>query len=295
MKSITMKKPLALAMAVLMMFCIVLTPVFESNTVSAASAEYTQLVGKINGKEYVLIYGYTVLPDNTIRLDTARDEVHIPIYNNVGLWKRRTGTRVESVNVWLKSKNGLNSRNGIALIENHSSARNSVYTYYYIPESINGRKVTVIGPNLFNNSACLFNISIPRYVERIQWGAFANCPSLESVYFRNGTDNLKGIDDFAFAHCEDLGYIGVEDDDIFAPKKLERVGEYAFWGTNLWMPVALPESMGGDIGTNAFNNIGISQGTHESLDLRCSDVTWNAIMSKSELQTRNFKRTIYGR
>ena len=95
-----------------------------------------------------------------------------------------------------------------------------------LPESLNipaeyqGKPVTAIDENAFEGTA-LKNVCIPSSVKTVGDSAFANCLSLEKVFFYSGKVGCKVIGDSAFANCAALT-------ELTMPKTLEKIGDYAF-------------------------------------------------------------------
>lgn len=99
----------------------------------------------------------------------------------------------------------------------------------YIPASIEGRKVTIIGEESFKGILGNSNIVIPNGVEQIGLSAFEGMYNLTSVSLPN---TLKVIGQTAFFDCMDLSVITL-------PDSLEEIGDNAFGYTNIssvWIP-----------------------------------------------------------
>lgn len=64
-----------------------------------------------------------------------------------------------------------------------------------IPEKIAGKKVVKIAGGAFSGKG-ISTVYIPKYVETIEWGAFANCPSLTSAHI---PDSVVEMSDGAFS------------------------------------------------------------------------------------------------
>lgn len=306
----TMKKPLVFIITFVMMFCVLASSAFTADTVSAAgsSGKYQHTVytrtendnsvwGIINGafssKNYMLEYDYTVQGDGTVMLNSCRPYV-VSINKRLTSWYQ---TKKESEILeydWLNSEDCPNS-------SYTSSSKKDIV--YHIPEKIDNRKVTVLGPNLFNGSnrgglAYLNGIVVPQYVEHIQWGCFANCSGLEAVLIL-GEKNLKSIQDYAFASCPKLTTVMFGDReyifDAFSRSfdnpyidlsycyNLTRIGEGAFIGT-CFNEVYLTRSVGKNIGKNAFG-YSTYKGTYSHAKIymfTCAPITMYAILANTD-------------
>lgn len=112
-----------------------------------------------------------------------------------------------------------------------------------IPDTIHGRKVTIIGECAFANNHTIESVTIPDTVTIIEAGAFIRCKYLLEV---RGGDNIVQIGAYAFYFCVSLR--GIEFSD-----KLVEIGDGAFEHCCLLGPIKLPGSLR-DIGKYAFYN-----------------------------------------
>ena len=90
-----------------------------------------------------------------------------------------------------------------------------------IPDTIEGKKVTSIGPNAFKESS-IKSVILGSNIDTICEYAFADCTSLNSVNFAES--NLKTIGDFAFRRTQLT--------EITFPDTLETIGESVFIPTS---------------------------------------------------------------
>ena len=87
-----------------------------------------------------------------------------------------------------------------------------------VPEEIDGKKVTGIGANAFQNCDSLTSINIPDSVTSIGVRAFCGCDSLTSITI---PDSVTSIYDYAFQSCNSLTSITI-------PNSVTSIGELAF-------------------------------------------------------------------
>lgn len=75
-----------------------------------------------------------------------------------------------------------------------------------IPSKIDGKVVTSISRNAFENNKTIKSLKVPDTVKTINYGAFSCCDSLQSVFLGEGVEVLDG----AFAVCKKLEkvYVG---------------------------------------------------------------------------------------
>ena len=93
-------------------------------------------------------------------------------------------------------------------------------TILEIPESIDGKKVTVIGKEAFSGCSGLKSISIPDSVTAIGERAFYRCRALRSISIPDG---VTAIGEWAFYRCYTLKSISI-------PDSVTEIGENAFGG-----------------------------------------------------------------
>ncbi len=87
-----------------------------------------------------------------------------------------------------------------------------------IPESIEGRPVSIIGKHSFSESDMIRWLVIPKTIRKIDDGAFYLCSSLEYISL---VDGIEIIDDYAFSNCYSLKI-------VLLPSSVQEVGDYAF-------------------------------------------------------------------
>lgn len=89
-----------------------------------------------------------------------------------------------------------------------------------IPAEYQGKPVTAIDDNAFNGTA-LKSVCIPSSVKVVGEKAFADCLSLEKVFFYSGKTGCTEIGNSAFANCAALT-------ELTMPKTLVKIGDFAF-------------------------------------------------------------------
>lgn len=109
--------------------------------------------------------------------------------------------------------------------------------------------LTQIPDGLFYWCEELISVTIPASVQKIDFGAFMDCWSLETVTFAEGSE-LTEIGESAFGGCEMLS-------SITLPASLKTIGESAFSGCSALTSITLPEGLV-SIGGSAFSSCGFS-------------------------------------
>ena len=112
----------------------------------------------------------------------------------------------------------------------------------YIAPTYNGKPVTVIGENAFNNTN-IWSIKLPDSVTSIGNSAFRYCENIKRVTLPH---SVESIGNTAFAYCTNLT-------EITIPDSVTRIGNSAFNSCYNLSEVALPDSIT-YIGSYAFNN-----------------------------------------
>lgn len=118
-----------------------------------------------------------------------------------------------------------------------------------IPECIGGYRVSQIGRQAFAFNEELRSVSIPKTVEKIDYGAFAHCENLEKVVLSRG---LKTIDWNVFEGCTALR-------TIMLPDGVTRIGNKAFYRCSALESIYIPASVT-HIGEDAFSECGGAKG-----------------------------------
>ena len=110
-----------------------------------------------------------------------------------------------------------------------------------IPASINGKRVTSIGDNAFNNYTSLTNVTIPDSVTSIGDWTFRYCLGLTSITI---PDSVTRIGKSVFYDCRNLTRITMSNSVMW-------IGEEAFNGCNRLTSITIPNSVT-SIGEKAF-------------------------------------------
>ncbi|MBO5983110.1 MAG: leucine-rich repeat domain-containing protein [Clostridia bacterium] len=90
-----------------------------------------------------------------------------------------------------------------------------------IPETFNGKPVTIIDEYAFQECNTIQSVTIPDSIIGIGEGAFASCENLSFVKFGNNAQ-FKKIGDYVFASCEILLNVTI-------PSSVTTIGEGAFY------------------------------------------------------------------
>ncbi|WP_407453757.1 leucine-rich repeat domain-containing protein [Methanobrevibacter sp.] len=102
-----------------------------------------------------------------------------------------------------------------------------------IPDSYNGKPVTTIAENAFNNASQLEFVKIPETVTSIEKNAFSSCKALKNIQLPSGLNN---IGTYAFTNCQSL-------EKIVIPNNVTNIGTYAFNNCDNLTEVVLPSNM----------------------------------------------------
>ncbi len=168
-------------------------------------------------------------------------------------------------------------------ITGYRAMKDSYYSKHHkivIPSSIDGKKVTVIGENIFEGFASssgieivipngvvsiekrafaqsgLTSMNIPGSVMYIGEGAFAGCENMLKITISN---SVKSIGDGAFNKCSNLA-------EITIPESVETIGDAAFNFCANLNKVVIPASVT-DIGDNLF--LGTYNGPNDTDFILC--------------------------
>ena len=117
-------------------------------------------------------------------------------------------------------------------------------TSYVVPETINGKPVTVIGYGAFSPYfPHLESVTLPSTITKIERIAFSDCTGLKSVNIPKG---VTEIGDAAFQNCQSLV-------SIVIPNSVTSIGTATFKDCKSLTSVTLPNSVT-SIGTAVFKN-----------------------------------------
>ena len=149
--------------------------------------------------------------------------------------------------------------NEITIIYAHKNITDLV-----IPNQIDGKDITIIGPSSFSYCTELKTITLPNNLKIIRNNAFFSCLSLESI---NLPDSITSIESSAFSGCEKLAEVNIPTlisviesgvfggckalKSIIIPNNITTIGNSAFTRTGL-ESITIPSSVTG-IGNLAFN------------------------------------------
>ena len=127
-----------------------------------------------------------------------------------------------------------------------------------IPETHNGKQVTEILENAFQNSTNLKSITIPKNLKIISKDAFSNCPSIDTVnYNGNITDWLNIEFESSLSNPCNSGaalYLNGELlNELVIPENTAKINNYAFFGCNSITTITLNNQLN-IIGDYAFAN-----------------------------------------
>lgn len=103
-----------------------------------------------------------------------------------------------------------------------------------IPSTYNGKPVTAIGANAFENIGAITKVIIPDSVTVIGKSAFSGCTGINSVKLGNATTK---IENYAFCDCKSLHTINI-------PETLTYLGDHAFRRcSNLEGSITIPDGV----------------------------------------------------
>ncbi|MBR1392268.1 MAG: leucine-rich repeat protein [Ruminococcus sp.] len=117
---------------------------------------------------------------------------------------------------------------GVYVVKYMGDSKNVV-----IPETLGGKKVTVIGSNAFRGNTVMQSLKIPEGVTRIYWGAFRNCSALTDIEF---PESLEDID--LDAVMDSLWY-----DTLIENGQMVIAGNFLLDGSAVSGDVVIPEGV----------------------------------------------------
>lgn len=115
----------------------------------------------------------------------------------------------------------------------------------YIPSYLNGYPLTKIQDYAFDGNKNLKNVTIPKTVKEIGYGAFMSCSNIVSIEFDKDSALTK-IGNQAFDGCESLTSIKI-------PNKVTSIGCYAFYDCSNLDNITIPDTVT-EIGKYAFDS-----------------------------------------
>lgn len=133
---------------------------------------------------------------------------------------------------------------GRVLDEEESIPEEGVFTRSPVKAVAIPDSVTKIGPHTFSNCRLLKQVSFPKNLELIEYGAFEDCVSLESVDL-TGTKLLQIFEE-SFRRCENLR-------EVKFPDTLNVIWSWAFEGCASLTEGDLPDNVA-TVGEDAFSN-----------------------------------------
>ena len=115
-------------------------------------------------------------------------------------------------------------------------------TTLFIPETLNGTAITIIGVSAFNDCTSLTSITLPNSLTTIKDGAFLNCTSLTTITIPN---SVTTIGNQAFSNCTSLTTITI-------PNSVTTIGNQAFLNCTSLTSITISNSVT-SIGESAFS------------------------------------------
>ena len=129
----------------------------------------------------------------------------------------------------------INEDNNISItnFNNNIVLKNEYPAKVYIPQELDGRKVTRISDSAFKGCSRLRKVVLPDNITEIGNEAFRGCEKLNKVEMPNG---LKQIKDYAFLDCISL-------QSIEFPDGIEEIGKGTFEGCEKLKKILIPKSL----------------------------------------------------
>lgn len=113
----------------------------------------------------------------------------------------------------------------------------------FIPETLDGRKISVIGHEAFSGNSTMERVILPSGIKKVEWGAFTYCSRLETVILGKGVEEIQAS---VFSFCPSLTEIRFSEglteigngvcaycpqlEKIYIPKSVEKIRDSAFEG-----------------------------------------------------------------
>ena len=156
---------------------------------------------------------------------------------------------------------------------------------FEIPETINGKKVTVIDDFAFKGCTTLKSIKIPDSVVSVGDLAFYECPALENITW---SKKVRNVGNLAFYGCISLK-------DTTLPSSVISIGNQVFYGCNLMESITIPKSVT-EIGDNAFGKcakVNIKCYTNSTAEKYAKDnkIKYTLLDAKKPSDMKNFRCT----
>lgn len=148
-----------------------------------------------------------------------------------------------------------------------------------IPQSIDSRTVTSIGPSAFQKCTSLKEVTVPDGITVIGDYAFAYCSGLTRVTL---PDSLKTLKEAAFGECSSL-------ESITIPDGVTAIPEYAFYRCTSLAELTLPQSLT-YLGENSFS--GCKSLTQVVLPDSVKNIDWSAFADCTSLKKVTFPKNL---
>lgn len=116
----------------------------------------------------------------------------------------------------------------------------------YIPEEIDGHKVTSISDCAFEDALGLQEISIPCTVEHIGYKAFAGCTNVKKITVDKNNNFYSSIDGNLYnkEKTELIRYaLGNTSTTYAFPDTVNKIGDYAFYGADNLKTISIPDKV----------------------------------------------------